>query len=90
MIDAKTLDAVNGFFELGASIVIWINVKRLWRDWEIKGVDWRVSLFFTLWGLFNLILFQQLNMGISTVCAVVLFLGNVTWSLMAGVVVMSR
>ncbi len=83
------LDVVNGIFELGGSIVIWMNVKAILRDREIKGVDWRVTVWFTLWGFFNLILYPLLGMVWSTIAGAILCLGNLTWVFMAYRVVTS-
>lgn len=49
------LDLVNGGFELGGALVIWLNFLRLRRDMRIRGVDWRVTGFFGAWGLWNLV-----------------------------------
>ena len=75
----KTLDLANGIFEFGGAMVIWMNVARLKKDRQIRGVDWRVTAWFTLWGFFNLILYPMLGMKWSAIAGAILCLGNLVW-----------
>lgn len=79
----ENLDIINGIFETGGAILVWQNVRRLRKDREIKGVDWKVQAFFTLWGCFNVILYPSLGMMWSAIGGVVLALGNLTWVIIA-------
>lgn len=53
-------DCVNGAFELGGSYFVWLSVARLRRDRQVRGVDWRTTAFWSLWGLWNLLYYPSL------------------------------
>jgi hypothetical protein len=76
-------DLINGLFELGGAIVIWINVYKLYKDREIKGVFWPVWIFFSFWGLWNLYYYPSVGHLISFYAGIVLVCGNICWAVMA-------
>lgn len=45
--------------------VILLNVRRILRDKLVRGFDWRVLGFFTLWGLWNLFYYPHLGQWLS-------------------------
>ncbi len=77
------LDAVNGTFEIIGGIATWGNVRRIVRDKKVQGVDWRATFFFTLWGLWNTLLYTKLHLFWSFVGGVVIASANMTWVLFA-------
>lgn len=79
----NNFDLANGLFELGGSICVWMNVFRLRKDRELKGVDWRVTAFFTLWGVFNMLLYPSLGLWFSMAAGAIVCLGNLVWVTMA-------
>lgn len=76
------LDAINAGFELAGALCVWLNVKRLWIDREVRGVDWRVTCFFWVWGVWNLWYYPNLDQWFSAVAGGILALGNTTWILL--------
>jgi hypothetical protein len=62
-----TPDVLNGIFELVGSLFILLNVKRVLRDKRVLGFDWRVMLFFTSWGFWNLYYYPHLDQWFSFV-----------------------
>jgi len=78
-----TNDLINGGFELFGGVLCWINVRRLYRDKEIKGVSWQVQAFFAAWSVWNLWFYPSLGQTASFLGAIFLVLGNGTWVLMA-------
>lgn len=49
------LDWGNTVFEAGGAVACWRNALQLYRDREIKGVYWPIYVFYSLWGLWNLV-----------------------------------
>jgi len=76
-------DLINGLFELGGAVMIWLNVKRLYQDKTVKGVDWRVTGFWTAWGLWNLYFYPSLGQWLSFAGGVALVGANAVWLVMA-------
>jgi hypothetical protein len=76
-------DLVNGAFELLGGILYWKNVGQLMKDKMIKGVDWRIQGFFTIWGVWNVFFYSNLNQWASFYGGIVLALGNGTWTTLA-------
>ncbi len=62
-------DSVNAFIELLGGFVLLLNVKRILKDKLVRGMDWRVMAFFTLWGLWNLYYYPQLDQWWSAAAA---------------------
>ncbi len=58
-------DIINGLFELVGSYFTWMNAWVLWRAKVIAGVYWQTTLFFTLWGVWNLIYYPMLDQWFS-------------------------
>jgi hypothetical protein len=76
-------DLINGTFELVGGILCWLNVQRLRKDRRVQGVDWRVSAFFTAWGLWNLFFYPSLHQWASFAGGILLVLANTTWVTLA-------
>lgn len=50
-------DVFNGFFEFAGSIMLWANVRQLYKDKVLKGISMWPTLFFTSWGVWNAVLY---------------------------------
>lgn len=73
-------DVGNGIFETGGAWFTWMNFIKLRQDRVIKGVYWPATVFFTIWGLWNLVYYPSLGQWFSFVGGAVLVAGNVAWS----------
>ena len=73
------LDLINAFFEGAGAILTWLNVLRIRRDREIKGIDWRISAFWSAWGLWNLHYYYAVGHMLSWAAGAVLVAGNICW-----------
>lgn len=82
MIDPRTADLINACFEGVGAIVIWRNVFALRRDRRVAGVDWRVTVFYSLWGVSNLVYYGALHQPFSLLACVRIAAGNITWVLL--------
>lgn len=76
-------DAVNGVFELLSGAVVLLNIRRLARDRVIHGIDWRVTGFFTAWGMWNLFYYPSLEQWLSFVGGLSIVAANCVWLALA-------
>lgn len=76
-------DLCNAVFELGGAMLIWLNVRQLWRDQQIRGVFWHVNVFYTLWGVWNMFYYPSLGQWLSFWAGLGVVLGNAAWCVLA-------
>lgn len=76
-------DFVNGLFELFGAFANWQNVKALLRDKEVKGVSIMPTVFFSLWGLWNLWYYPSLQQWFSFAGGVAIVTVNTVWVVLA-------
>lgn len=75
-------DLVNGSFEvLGAFIQI-LNIIQLRKDKTVKGVNWLVTAFFALWGLWNCYFYPVNGFVLSAIGSILIFITNTVWVLL--------
>lgn len=77
------LDIINAAFEGWGAVMIWLNFRRLLRDREVKGVDWRVTAFYSTWGLWNLVYYSGVGHWLSCAMCVGITAGNIAWVVLA-------
>ena len=58
-------DLINGLFELSGSAFIWLNIRRVLKDREVKGVSIVTTTFFTSWGIWNMYFYPHLGQWLS-------------------------
>jgi hypothetical protein len=78
-----TPDAINAAFELGGALLIWANVRQLWRHKAVRGVFAPVFVFYTLWGFWNCIFYPAIGQWLSFYAGAGTTLGNLTWCVLA-------
>lgn len=76
-------DLINGAFELAGGLATWLNVKRLLRDKQVRGVYWPIWILMTAWGFWNLYYYTQLGQIFSLLGGIALAFGNLVWVVMA-------
>ncbi len=82
--DAAVQDLVNGLvFELLGSVFLWMNVRKLWHDRELKGVYWYSTAFWSLWGCWNLYYYPSLGQWWSFLGGLSVFAANTCWLVLA-------
>jgi hypothetical protein len=74
-------DHINGTFEFLGGIAVWSNVHRIWKDRELKGINWIVTLFFLVWTLWNLYYYPALGQWWSFWGGLSIASGNLAWLL---------
>lgn len=77
------LDLSNAFFESGGAIAAWLNVRSIYRDKKVSGINWLTPSFFGAWGLFNLMFYPLLGLWLSAVAGGFVFIANMTWTVLA-------
>lgn len=76
-------DVINASFELAGAALRFIDVKKLWSHRELRGIHWGSTMFFTGWGVWNLIFFPAISFWFSLVAGFILFSMNTAWVSMA-------
>lgn len=74
-------DIINGSFETAGAVCCWSNVRAYAKARTVKGVYWPTTLFFSIWGLWNLLYYPSLGQWYSTVAGALLTGGNLAWVL---------
>ena len=76
-------DIINGLFEISGGFFLWLNVYKLWKDKEVKGVSIISFSLFMLWGYWNLYYYPSLGQWASFVGGLVVVSGNTAWVVLA-------
>ena len=73
------IDAINSVFELGAAVLLTLNVYRVAKDGHVAGVSIVPTAWMSLWGAWNLYYYAALGQRWSWVAGVAVFLVNTIW-----------
>lgn len=73
------IDLINGGFELCSGLFQIINIVKLIKDKEVKGVSLYPFLLFTTWGIWNLYYYPSLNQTLSFIGGIFITITNVIW-----------
>lgn len=73
-----TPDLINGLFEFGGSVLLWMNVRQLMRDRGHRGVYVPATAFFAVWGLWNLYYYPNLGQWLSFAGGCSIVVANIT------------
>jgi hypothetical protein len=76
-------DIFNGLFELVGAVLQWLNVRKLLRDREVKGVYWPITAFHVTWGAWNMYFYTSVDAPWSVAGASVLLAANMVWVTLA-------
>lgn len=74
-----SLDLINGLFELGGAILLWLNVMRLRRDKCVRGVHPAPTAFFACWAIWNLWFYPSLGQWWSFYAGIGVGIVNFIW-----------
>ncbi len=72
-------DGVNGAFELVSGLLLWNNVRILYRDKQVRGVSIVTTAVFALWGYWNLYYYPSLGQWLSLAGGLSVVLANTAW-----------
>jgi hypothetical protein len=74
-----TIDFINALFEFSASFAIIINIIKLIKDKQIKGISLWSSTFFMVWGIWNIYYYNELQQSFSFYCCIIMCILNIGW-----------
>lgn len=72
-------DFINGCFEAAGSVFILMHVRRVVIDKAVAGVSTVATVFFTLWGFWNLFYYPHLHQWWSFAGGLAIVAANATW-----------
>lgn len=72
-------DIINGLFEGFGGVLLWMNVRKLWKDKEFKGVSAVPTAFFMLWGYWNLYFYPFYSAWLSFLGGLIIVSANTVW-----------
>ena len=76
-------DLINGSFELAGGAMQCLNIGRLMRDKQVRGVNWSVTAFFAAWGLWNCYFYPHLDQWASFTGGIAVTTTNLIWVALA-------
>lgn len=76
-------DIANAAIELFGAGFTWRNAYQLYKERSLSGVYWPSTLFFTLWGAWNIFYYTALNQPFSFYAGILLTSGNAAWVILA-------
>lgn len=76
-------DTINAVFEGGGACFLLLNVRRLYLDKKLAGVALAPTVWFNVWGAWNLFYYFQLGQYASWVAGVGVFAVNTSWVALA-------
>jgi hypothetical protein len=74
-----TPDQINAAFEAAGAGVTLLNVRRLLRDRTVQGVSWVPTLFFAVWGGWNVVFYGDVHQPWSQAAGSALVAANAWW-----------
>lgn len=72
-------DAINATFEGGGACLLCLNVRRLYLDKRLAGVALAPTVWFNVWGAWNLYYYASLSQFASWSAGIAVFVVNTTW-----------
>ncbi len=79
----QMIDLINGVFEFTGGLLLWMNCIKIVRDKMIRGVFIFPTVFFGLWGFWNLIYYPSLDQWMSFTGGAFVVTANTTWVVLA-------
>jgi hypothetical protein len=76
-------DMVNGAFEALGGAFLFLNVLRVIKDKSIKGISVVPTVFFSIWGLWNLAYYPLLGQWLSFIGGTTVVIANTVWVVLA-------
>lgn len=75
----NSLDLLNAFFPFVGCFFVILNIKKLYQDKEVKGIQWYSPLFFYTGQLVNVYFMWNLNQVYSFIGGALLVSFSLTW-----------
>ncbi len=78
-----TPDHVNAVFEAGGAALLCLNVRRLYRDKRLAGVSLVPTVWWNVWGVWNVVYYDALDQRASFVAGLAVLAANTVWVALA-------
>ena len=75
----QTIDLINAFFPFVGSLFVALNIHKLYKDKEVKGIHWFSPLFFYTGHAWGIYFFYSLGQWNSFVGGSVLLFSSMIW-----------
>ena len=75
----NSLDLLNAFFPFVGCFFVILNIKKLYQDKEVKGIQWYSPLFFYTGQLVNVYFMFYLNQWASFIGGLLLYIICMVW-----------
>jgi uncharacterized membrane protein YfcA len=72
-------DLINGIIEFISSLFVILNIIKLYKDKEVKGVSIICTIFFTSWGIWNIYFYPANKLYLSFIGGLFIALFNSIW-----------
>lgn len=72
-------DLINGLFEGFSGAFTLLNIRKLYRDKQLRGCSWVTCAFFTSWSIWNVYFYPHLNQMISFIGGLVIGVTNLIY-----------
>jgi hypothetical protein len=72
-------DLINAGFELLAALFILNNVRVLWNSRQAYGISLLSTMFFSIWGAYNIWFYPHLGQHLSFYAGILVMLANCFW-----------
>lgn len=72
-------DLINGLFEAFGGLMVWLNVYKIIKDKQVRGVSSVATWVFTAWGFWNLFYYPHLGQWLSFAGGCIIVSGNFGW-----------
>jgi drug/metabolite transporter superfamily protein YnfA len=80
-VSSLTPDLLNGLFEFVGGLLLWVNVRALYKAKVFKGVAIVPTAFFSAWGVWNLYFYPSLGQWFSFYGGLNIVIANIIWVL---------
>lgn len=77
------VDTVNAVFEGGGALLLVLNIRRLMRDKRLAGVSLVPTVWWNLWGVWNVYYYHALAQTFSFVAGLGVLAANTVWVVLA-------
>lgn len=74
-----TFDAINSLVLVGGAVLSVLNVKQVIVDRSVKGLHLLPTLYFIVWGYWNIAFFYNMHSTLSMIGAIILSTVNTVW-----------
>jgi hypothetical protein len=76
-------DTINAIFEGGGALLLLANIRRLYRDKRLAGVSLIPTVWWNLWGFWNVYFYHAIGTVLSFYAGIGVLVANTVWVALA-------